>query len=175
MPIKEFFLSFKNAGRGVCIAARGRNMKVELFAAAWALLLVWTGKGSAMQWAAVIAACTLVLGAECLNTAIEKLCDRVSGETEDIIRDIKDIAAGAVLVCAVAAVGIAVAVFANAEFWKTVFYTVTTDGHGWAAAMLVILFAAAIIMIFPAKKGERPDVQYYPYIEGKDTNKDGNN
>jgi len=169
-------LSFKNAARGFCVAARGRNLKIELFAAAWALLLTWTGKGSGLQWCAVIAACALVIGAECINTAIEKLCDRVSGETEDIIRDIKDIAAGAVLVCSFAAVGIAAAVFANTEFWKNVYITITTDGHGWAAAMLVILLAAAIIMIFPSKKGERPDVQMYPYIEGKDdSNKDGNN
>lgn len=167
MGIKNFFKSFKDAWRGICLTARGRNYKIELFAAAWALLLVWTGRGGAMRYAAVLAACALVLGAEGLNTALEKLCDRVSAEREDAIRDVKDIGAGAVLVCAFAALGIGAAVFADGAFWKTVFDRILHESLAWAGLVLVMLPLAALATLLPSKRGEKPDVQYYTYIEGK--------
>ena len=39
-----------------------------------------------------------VFSAECVNTAIEKLCDMITQEKSKQIEDIKDIAAGAVMV-----------------------------------------------------------------------------
>ena len=172
--IKQFAVSARNAWRGFCLAAKGRNFKIELFAAAWALLLNWTGDGGAWRYCAVLAACALVIGAESLNTALEKLCDRVSGEREDAIRDSKDIGAGAVLVCAAAALGIAVAAFASAGFWQNVIDSITKGGNGWAAVMLVLLPVAAVLLSLPSKRGERPDVQYYPTVEKRRGDKGGN-
>jgi diacylglycerol kinase (ATP) len=55
----------------------------------------------------------MVLGFEGLNSALEKLCDEVTLERKETIRNIKDIAAGAVLVCAIIAVIIAGLIFGN--------------------------------------------------------------
>ena len=45
----------------------------------------------------------LVLAAEGMNTAIERLVNLVSPEYHPIAGDVKDIAAGAVLICAIGA------------------------------------------------------------------------
>ena len=66
---------------------------------------------SEWQWVAVIVAFGLVIGAEMLNTAIEKLCDMVEPEHHPRIAIIKDISAGAVLFTALMAVAIALIIF----------------------------------------------------------------
>ena len=53
----------------------------------------------------------MVLAAEGFNTAIERLVDLVSPDYHPIAGDVKDIAAGAVLICAIAAAIIGIIVF----------------------------------------------------------------
>jgi diacylglycerol kinase len=62
-------------------------------------------------WAAVFLCFGLVIASELVNTAIERLCDLYTAEQSKAVRDVKDIAAGAVLVSAAAAVAVAAAVF----------------------------------------------------------------
>ena len=50
---------------------------------------------------------------ECLNTALERLCDEVHPERADGIRNAKDAAAGAVLCAAIAAAAVGCLVFLN--------------------------------------------------------------
>ncbi len=66
---------------------------------------------SQTNWAMISIAIALVIGAEAFNTAIEKLCDVAQPEIDPRIRDIKDIAAGAVLCCAIIAVVIGIIIF----------------------------------------------------------------
>ncbi|MEQ1709107.1 MAG: diacylglycerol kinase family protein [Terricaulis sp.] len=58
---------------------------------------------SADDWRWLIAAIALVWLAETMNTAFEHLCDVVSPEFHPSVKRAKDIAAAAVLVCAIAA------------------------------------------------------------------------
>jgi len=60
-------------------------------------------------WALVILASAAVLAAELFNTAIEHLADHLHPELHPSIRIVKDCAAGAVLLAAAGAVGVAVA------------------------------------------------------------------
>ena len=55
------------------------------------------------EWMIIILCIGMVVAAELFNTAIERLVDLVSPERHPIAGQVKDIAAGAVLVCAVAA------------------------------------------------------------------------
>ena len=55
------------------------------------------------EWCIVIICFGLVLAAEGFNTAIERLVDLVSPDYHPIAGDVKDVAAGAVLICAIAA------------------------------------------------------------------------
>ena len=53
----------------------------------------------------------MVLAAEGFNTAIERLVDLVSPDFHTVAGDVKDVAAGAVLICAIAAAIIGMIIF----------------------------------------------------------------
>ena len=63
---------------------------------------------SRLDWAALVFAIVLVWAAEAFNTAIECLADAVSTREDPLLGRAKDVAAGAVLLCAIAAVAIGV-------------------------------------------------------------------
>jgi diacylglycerol kinase (ATP) len=66
---------------------------------------------SAADWCWIILAISIVWTAEALNTAFEFLADAASPEFHPLVRDAKDVAAGAVLLTATAAVVIGSIVF----------------------------------------------------------------
>lgn len=63
------------------------------------------------EWIAVLLCFALVLAAEAFNTAIEYLVNLVSPTRHPIAGQVKDIAAGAVLICAVFAAIIGLIIF----------------------------------------------------------------
>jgi diacylglycerol kinase (ATP) len=63
------------------------------------------------EWASLIVAIALVLGAEAMNTAIEALADALAPEFNAGVGRAKDVAAGAVLILAIAAAIIGALVF----------------------------------------------------------------
>ncbi len=63
------------------------------------------------EWMMQILAFGLVLGIESLNTAVEKIADFVHPEFHDRIGFIKDIAAGAVMFAALAAIAIGLLIY----------------------------------------------------------------
>lgn len=63
------------------------------------------------EWLIVILCFALVLAAEAFNTAIERLVDLVSPGFHPIAGDVKDVAAGAVLICAIAAAIVGLIIF----------------------------------------------------------------
>lgn len=110
--IKDRLKSFKYAGKGIYILLREEHN-------AWihclAIIIVTTAgfyfditKG---EWIAILFCFGLVLAAEAINTAIEKLVDLVSPERNPIAGDIKDLAAGAVLICAIVSAIIGMIIF----------------------------------------------------------------
>src|SRR6267154_4224733 len=66
---------------------------------------------SAADWCWIILAISIVWTAEALNTAFEFLADAASPDFHPLVRDAKDVAAGAVLVTAVATVIIGAIIF----------------------------------------------------------------
>jgi len=68
-------------------------------------------KISPTEWMFICTAIAVVLGAEAFNTAIEKLCDVVHPDKHKQIGLVKDMAAGAVLLCAGIAVIIGCIIF----------------------------------------------------------------
>jgi diacylglycerol kinase len=104
--------SFANAFRGIYIAmATERNFKIHLAAVVIAAALgIYLGL-SAISWCLVVLAIGMVLAAECLNTALERMCDEISGgEKSEAIRNAKDIAAGGVWLAAIAALVIGIVI-----------------------------------------------------------------
>ncbi len=70
---------------------------------------------TAADWCWIVLAISIVWTAEALNTAFEFLADAASPEFHPLIRDAKDVAAGAVLITAIAA-----AVIGGLIFWPHV-------------------------------------------------------
>ena len=66
---------------------------------------------SRVEWMMQILAFGLVLGIESLNTAVEKIADFIHPEFHDRIGFIKDIAAGAVLFAATAAIAVGLLIY----------------------------------------------------------------
>lgn len=58
---------------------------------------------SRLEWAALVMAIVSVWAAEAINTAVESLCDVTSPEFHPLVEAAKDVAAGAVLICAIGA------------------------------------------------------------------------
>jgi undecaprenol kinase/diacylglycerol kinase (ATP) len=74
-----------------------RNGKIQLVVA---LLAVGAGCWlhiSAMEWCMVLGCIALVLSLEMVNTAIEQVCNLISKDYHPVIKQVKDISAGAVL------------------------------------------------------------------------------
>ncbi len=66
---------------------------------------------SGADWKWIVAAITAVWVAETTNTAFEYLCDVVSPEHSESVMHAKDIAAGAVLICATGAAIVGALIF----------------------------------------------------------------
>lgn len=94
-------------------------MKIQAACAVAAVLAgLWLDL-SGGELALVLAVIGLVLAAEMLNSAIERLSDVViGGEPDPRIRQIKDMAAGAVLVAAVISLLVGMVIYLPALFRK---------------------------------------------------------
>ena len=88
-----------------------RNARIHLFAT---VLVVFFGCYfgiNRMEWIILLACIILVLAAEAFNTSIEFLTDLTSPEIHSIAKKVKDVAAAAVLICAIGAAIIGLLIF----------------------------------------------------------------
>ena len=107
--------SFMYALRGVRAALDERNMRVHICFAFYVTIAGFVTELSKLEWIAVLLSIALVISAECLNTALETVCDALHPGRHSAIGRAKDIAAGGTLVCAVAACIVGGIVFFNSE------------------------------------------------------------
>ena len=104
--------AFTCARCGIAHAFRTqRNMKIHSAIAVLAVVLAAVLRLDAPSWCAIILCITVVMAAECFNTALEAVVDLVTDDYHDLARVAKDCAAGAMYVCAVGSVAVAAAVF----------------------------------------------------------------
>jgi len=79
------------------------NARIHLAATICAVLAGFLLRISNAEWCIISIAIALVWAAEAFNTVIEKLVDHLFPGYHETARVVKDISAGAVLVCAIAA------------------------------------------------------------------------
>jgi len=87
------------------------NAWIHLFATACAVVAGIVLKISPLEWVAVVFAIGMVFSFEIVNTAVENVSDFICPEYDERIKRIKDLAAAAVLVSAIAAAIIGLIVF----------------------------------------------------------------
>lgn len=120
-PVRSFFRSFWYAAAGLAACLRERNFRFHVVAAVYVPILGRHFLQSAGEWCALILTIALVLAAEAVNTAVERLVDLVCPQRDERAKIAKDAAAGGVLVCAVAAVAVACVLFGRWEAWSALF------------------------------------------------------
>lgn len=104
--------SFGYAGRGIRVVFRSEpNMRIHIVVGLLVLICGFIFKISIIEWILCLLCFGLVLGAEMMNTAIENVVDLVSPNHHILAGKAKDIAAGAVLICAIISVIIGLLIF----------------------------------------------------------------
>lgn len=108
----KFFRSFQFAAQGIVDLFRFENNAKIHLAAMVAVVIAgfWLGL-SVMEWVVVTMQIGLVMAAESMNTALEKLADRVTTERDPLIRAAKDLASGAVLIVGIMALVVGLLIF----------------------------------------------------------------
>lgn len=96
--------SFGYAFSGLCRLFKSEsNARIHLLATLCALTAGILLRISKTEWCIILIVIALVWAAEAFNTALEKLTDHLFPEYHETARFLKDVAAGAVLVCSLAA------------------------------------------------------------------------
>ena len=109
---KKQLRSFGYAWKGIrCCIGKEQNLSFHLIATVVTVIAGFLLEITRIDWMSVILCIGVVIAAELFNSAIEKLVDLVSPERHPIAGQVKDIAAGAVLVCAATAAIIGLIVF----------------------------------------------------------------
>lgn len=112
MSLRRFVNSFGYAAKGIAdLFAHHRNAQVHL---AVTIAVIFAGVKlhlSAWEWVAVTGCIGIVIALEAINTAIEYVCDLVAPDFHPLAGKAKDMAAGAVLWAAIAAVVIGMFIF----------------------------------------------------------------
>jgi len=112
-------LNFKSRLRSIRCACRGiqqvitheTNARIHLFLTITVLALGIVFSISTTEWLFIVLCIGGVISAEAMNSAVEKLVDTVSPEHNENARLVKDMAAGAVLIMALAALAVGLIIF----------------------------------------------------------------
>lgn len=112
--MKKFSVSVRHAFNGIRYAvASERNLKIQLAVLALAMAAAFALNIPGFEILVILGISALVLSLELVNTAIERLADRVTPEHDAQIRVVKDVAAGAVLLASIFAIIIGLGIFAE--------------------------------------------------------------
>lgn len=108
----RFAESFGCAIAGIRHVVKGRSFRVQSCVGLVAVILGLCLHISLMEWAAVITCMGLVLGGECVNTALENAVDLAcGGKLHPLAKTAKDAAAGAVLLFSIASLLVGIIVY----------------------------------------------------------------
>lgn len=110
--IRELWRSVVNAFRGLRVIPLERNSTIHVAAAVFVLLEGFLFDVTGTEWALIALAIGLVVAAELVNSAVERVADRTAPARSDPeLGLLKDASAAAVLVAAAAAVAVGLAIF----------------------------------------------------------------
>jgi diacylglycerol kinase len=104
--------SFRCAFRGLAwLFVTERNAKIHLLATVIVIGLGAWLHITMMEWCVLMLTCGMVIAVEAMNSAIEKLADRITTEEDERIRVVKDVGAAGVLVASITAALVGLLVF----------------------------------------------------------------
>ena len=108
----RIFKSLTFALSGVWLLLKSeRHFQIHTVVLVLVIFLGYFFEITRVEWLAILLVSTLVLVSEAVNSSIEKLSDALTMEKTPLIKQVKDIAAGAVLLAAFLAIIIGAVVF----------------------------------------------------------------
>lgn len=140
-----FLQSLSHAAAGFWAAIkRERNLRFHLTVTNLLCVFAYHYGLGRTEWAALVLTITLVIGAELMNTAVEKAVDTATRQRRLDAKHAKDIAAAAVLTTAAGAVVIGLLLFGEPErLIKTLEKIFTTPG-----ILVPVLFLVCLDLCF---------------------------
>lgn len=109
---KKLLRSFGYAFSGLSEMVKSeQNVRLHLLVTICVIIAGFLLKITLIEWCLVLICISLVWVVEAFNTAIERLTDHIFKERHQTARMVKDISAGAVLVCAIIAAVCGVIIF----------------------------------------------------------------
>ena len=109
---KKQLRSFKYAWKGICACVgKEQNLDFHLLVMVLVIIAGFYFGITRMEWVAVVLCFGLVIGAELFNSAVERLTNLAHPDYSELAGKVKDIAAGAVLVTAIAAAAVGLIIF----------------------------------------------------------------
>ncbi|MEK7459268.1 MAG: diacylglycerol kinase family protein [Patescibacteria group bacterium] len=109
---RTFFRSLRHALRGLRDVARSEHsFRVQLLAATVALVLAFVFPLAVWQRIVVMLLSAAVLVLEVMNTIVERLADAVAPRLSHIVREVKDMMAGTVLLVSITSAVVGVIIF----------------------------------------------------------------
>jgi diacylglycerol kinase (ATP) len=137
MQVRSLAKSFINAYRGALYCIRNeRNMRIHLTVTFYVLVFSPFYHFTSEQMLILLLTIGLVLFAEAVNTAIEALVNLQTQCYDHLARIAKDVAAGAVLICAILAVAIGLFLFLKLEIIIFILHYLLTN---WILGLLLIV------------------------------------
>ena len=110
--LRKRLRSFRFAFNGIrLLVTREHNAWIHCFIAVCVIIAGCATGLSAAEWIAVAFAIGMVLAAEAFNSSVEALADLVSPGYNEAVKRTKDLAAGAVLILAIAAATVGLIIF----------------------------------------------------------------
>lgn len=112
ISVKKFFSSFKHAMRGISLVfSRENSFRLQSVAAIVVVIVAIVMPLDLWQRILLILMSAAVLVLEILNTIFELISDILKPRLHPIVKEIKDMMAGAVLLTSITAVVVAVLIF----------------------------------------------------------------
>lgn len=150
--LKSFFYAIRGI---VSVLITESHMRFHLVAAIYVLIFFdkfYNDFLNSFTIYALLLVIALVFISEIFNTAIERLCDKVTTDYSKDIKYIKDASAGAVLVSAIIAVVVACKVFIKPDIIK---YSIIPYFEMHVGALVLLILSAVVAVLFiaiPPKK-----------------------
>lgn len=150
----RFLKSFKYAFRGIIYCINNeRNMRIHTVMALYVFVFSFFFHLTRTEYAVLFLTCAMVISAELVNTVSEELSDFSAASFNPVVRIVKDMASGAVLVNAVFAVAVGICLFWRpAVFAQILRFFV---GHPVLFVLLPIFTAAAVFYVVLGPLGIR--------------------
>lgn len=124
-----------------------RNMRIHFIFAISVIILGIILNFSSLELAILIFTIALVLFAEMVNTIIESLLDFYKNEPDHLIKIVKDISAGSVLLVSVSALGIGYLLFFRRIQFPLESLIISIKQSDWHVSFIILLLLISLVII----------------------------